>query len=47
VVEENQDATGDWEDPDRLEALAPIAQRVTLGEGGTVSIDLTPRPAPR
>lgn len=47
VEEADGDSTGDWENPDQLDALAPIAQRVTLSEGGTHSLELAARIAPR
>jgi uncharacterized protein (DUF2141 family) len=47
VEEANGDTTGDWENPEQLDALATIAQRVTVSEGGTRSLELSTRAAPR
>jgi hypothetical protein len=47
VEEADGDSTGDWENPDQLDALATIAQRVTLTEGGTHTVELPARIAPR
>jgi hypothetical protein len=47
VEEADGDSSGDWENPDQLDALATIAQRITLSDGGTHTVELPTRTAPR
>ena len=47
VEEADGDTTGDWENPDQLDVLATIAHRITLSDGGTHTVELPTRTAPR
>jgi hypothetical protein len=47
VETEDGDFGGDWESPDRLEALSPMARRVTLAERETRRLDLRAVAVPR